>query len=158
MAQDDPPRPKTPEVSQRVFGEFGAVSVLRSHRRSRFRTPKRSISLTRTALKILQMPSESQLGKVVVTGLDVVEGGLGLVIFDKVMLDSGFLGLGEDTLPVDVALADIGHVSRLAVWTSGALVVVSVGVLAGPVLHVDQGEAAWIHCEVLYRVLVADSH
>ena len=94
------------------------------------------------------MASECQLGKVVVTNLDVVEGGLGLVIFDKVMLNAGFGGLGEDTLPVDVALADVGHVSRFAVWAGGALVVIAVGALGGPVLHVHQGEATWIRREV----------
>jgi hypothetical protein len=87
-----------------------------------------------------QVRSEYQLGRVVVTDLDVVEGGLGLVIFDKIVLDAGFVGLGENMLPVDVALANVGHVSELAVWTGGALVVVSVHVLGGPVLHVNQGK------------------
>src|SRR5215469_6728996 len=119
------------------------------NRTSRFQPPKRRIQLTSKALKGKQMPSECQFGKVVVTDLDIVEGGLGLVIFDKVMLDAGYVGLGEDTLPVDVALADVGHVPGLAVWAGGALVVVSVGVLGGPVLHMDQGEATWIRREIL---------
>ena len=70
------------------------------------------------------------------------------------MLDAGFAGLGEDVLPVDGAAADVGHVTgdRMA---HGADVAVGVGAFLGPILDVDQREAARVFIEVGDGILSA---
>src|SRR5216683_134591 len=52
---------------------------------------------------------ETQSVKIVVADLDVVEGGLGLVVFDEIMLDASLVGVRKKIFPVDRALADVGH-------------------------------------------------
>ena len=70
---------------------YALVSSCERTRRSRFQPLEEDIQLTSKVVKGKQMSSECLLTKVVVTDLDVVEGGLGLVIFDKVMLNAGFV-------------------------------------------------------------------
>src|SRR5208282_470617 len=54
--------------------------------------------------------SPAQLAQIFVTVRDAVERDGGLVVFDDVILDTRFLGMREDALPIDDAAAHVGHV------------------------------------------------
>ena len=72
-------------------------------------------------------------------------GFFGLVVLDDVVLDSGFVGLGENLLPVDDAAADRGQVDGVAEILRAA------GGDFGNLLEVfdvDQREASGIAVEI----------
>src|SRR5450631_1333153 len=58
---------------------------------------------------------EAHLAQVVVALGDAVERLLRVIVFNDVVLDPGFAGLGENLFPVDEAAADFGEVDGVAV-------------------------------------------
>src|SRR6267378_3615326 len=103
--------------------------------------------------------SELQILKIVVTDFNVIEGGLGLVVFDEIMFDTGFFGVREDALPINRALADIGEApANFHRRAGGALVGIrGVGVL-DPVFYVDERETAGIFFKISERIFAGDAN
>src|SRR6267143_5201015 len=93
--------------------------------------------------------SELQIVKIVVTDFNVIEGGLGLVIFDKIMFDAGFFGMREDALPINGTLPDVSEApANFHRRAGGTLVSVrGVGVL-DPVFYVNEREATGVLIEI----------
>src|SRR5882762_1893990 len=101
--------------------------------------------------------SELQIVKIVVTDFNVIEGGLGLVVFDEIMFDAGFFGLREDALPINGPLPDIGEApANFHRRAGGALVAVRGVRVFDPVFYVDQRETAGIFLEIGQRILAGD--
>ena len=72
---------------------------------------------------------DRQLGQIVVADLYVLKRRLGFVIFHEIMLDSRFVRLGKDALPINLALADVGHMTGLFGGAGRAAVVAAAGTL-----------------------------
>src|SRR6266436_4113079 len=101
---------------------------------------------------------ETQSVKIVVADLDVVEGGLGLVVFDEIVFDAGFFGVRKKILPVNGALADVGHAATESNGLAHRSLVSagSRGVL-DPVFYMDERETAGIFFEISKRILAGDA-
>src|SRR4029077_2554855 len=101
---------------------------------------------------------ETQCVQVVVTDFYVVEGGLGIVVFDEIMFDAGFAGLRENELPINGALADVGHAAaEFNGLAHRSLVSTRRRCILDPVLDVNKGETAGIFFEISEGILSGDA-
>src|SRR5882762_5288359 len=96
--------------------------------------------------------------QIVVTDLDVVKSGLGIVVFDEIVFDAGLAGLRENTLPIHGALAYIGHAAaEFNGLAHRSLVSARRRCVLDPVLDVDEREATRIFFEVGEGILSGDA-
>src|SRR5258708_12388329 len=74
------------------------------------------------------------------------------------VLDSCLAGCREDALPVDFALANVGHVAGLSGLACGAAVVAAARSLCGPVLYMHEWESAGAALKILHGILPAPAN
>src|SRR5215831_8325052 len=85
--------------------------------------------------------SELQVAQIVVTDFDVVESGLRVVVFDEIVLDAGSAVVREKILPVDGALANVGHMAAILDRLAHGALVAAIGTgVFHPVFDVNARE------------------
>jgi len=87
-----------------------------------------------------------QLGQKIVAVLDAGERVGRIILFDEIVLDAGFAGVGENAFPGNYAGADVGEETHLAI-RAGCRGILRLRKLLD-VFYVDGWEAAGIFVEV----------
>lgn len=112
----------------------------------------------RLARALSRDEEQLQLGQVVVAIADAVEGRLGLVVLDEVVLDAGFGAIGEDAFPVYGAAANVGEAPGEGYgWAGGSAEAAGGAGVLHKVFHVNQREAAGVFLEIGERIFAGDA-